>query len=114
MQRLQLVAFGNSLFLSGIAACLAREVGLRVALVDPDAPDARQRLDELKPDVVACELRTARLTLPMELLPQSPGLLLVLLDPKSEEVLVMSGQRAQPTTAAELTDVLFSSLSQPA
>ncbi len=114
MQILQLAAYGNSLFLRGIAACLACHMGLRVVLIDPDAPDARQRLNELKPDVVAFELHTACLAQPMELLQQTPGLLLVLLDPESEEILVLSGQRAQPTTAAELGDVLLSTLVQPA
>ncbi len=107
MQSLQLAAYGNSLFLKGIAACLACHSGLRVVLVDPDMPDARQRLDELNPDAVAFELYTACLALPMTLLQQSPGLRLVLLDPESEEILVLSGERCQPTNASGLVNVLL-------
>jgi hypothetical protein len=114
VQRLQLAIYGNSLFLKGIAACLACHIGLRVELIDPEALDARQRLNQLDPDVIAFELHDACLAVPIELLQQTPGLLLVLLDPESEEVLVLSGQRAQPTTAAELGDVLLSTMALPA
>jgi hypothetical protein len=114
MQRLQLAAYGNSLFLKGIAACLACHMGLRVDLIDPDAPDARECLNQLNPDAIAFELHTAWLAVPMELLQQTPGLLLVLLDPGSEEILVLSGQRTQPTTAGALGDVLLSTMAQPA
>jgi hypothetical protein len=114
MQRLQLAAYGNSLFLKGIAACLACHMGLRVDLIDPEEPDARQRLHGLNPDAIAFELHGARLDVPMELLQHTPGLLLVLLDAASEEILVLSGHRTQPTTAAELGDVLLSTAAQPA
>jgi hypothetical protein len=114
MQRLRLAAYGNSLYLEGIAACLGCHLGLKVLLIDPDAPHARERLDKLKPDVIAFELYTADPAVPMGLLQQRPDLVIVVLDPDSEEILVLSSQRAQPTTAAELGDVLFRTLAQPA
>lgn len=107
MRRLRLAAYGNTLYLKGIAACLASQPGLSVVLVDPDMPDVWRGMADLEPDAVAFELGNPLFARTMELLHERPSLLLIALDPQSEEILVLSSQRVQPTTANELADVLL-------
>jgi hypothetical protein len=114
VRTLRLAAYGNSVYLTGIAACLAADPGLTVVLVDPTSSDARQRLDELAPDAIAFECDTSFLALPFSLSLERPGLLLVVLDQGSDEVLVLSGQRSQPTTASDLVRVLVRMMPEPA
>ena len=114
MRRLRIAACGESVYLRGIAACLDANAGLTVVLIEPTAPDARRRISELAPDAIAFELDTAFVALPISLSLERPGLLLVVLDRSSDEVLVLSGQRTQPTTASDLVDVLVSMIPGPA
>jgi hypothetical protein len=113
VRRLRLAAYGNSVFLRGIAACLAADPLLTVFLVDSATTDARARLEVLAPDAIAFEVDAAFRALPMSMSLERPGLLLVVLDPASDEVIVLAGRRAQPTTAGDLVDVLVRMTPEP-
>lgn len=114
MRRLRLATYGNSLYVSSIAASLAREMRVEVSLVDPDSPAARHSLEDLAPDVIVLELDPATLELPLALLLERPGLLLVVLSPCCDDLLVLSGHRSQSTTAIDLVRVLTEALGVPA
>ncbi|MCU0508290.1 MAG: hypothetical protein MUC34_07800 [Anaerolineae bacterium] len=85
-----------------------------VSQVDPDSPVARQSLEDLAPDVIVLELDPATLELPLALLLERSGLLLVVLSPCCDDLLVLSGHRSQSTTAVDLMKVLTEALSVPA
>jgi hypothetical protein len=84
-----------------------------IVLVDPDSPAARQSVEDIAPDVIVFEPDASTFELPLALLLKRPGLLLVVLSPQCDELLVVSGQRSQPTTADDLVRVLTDALNAP-
>lgn len=101
----QVVVYGCSLSVAGIAASLTAEAGLTVVWVDPNAPMARQRLDELHPAVIVFDLSDRALDLYITLR-ERPELLLIGVDPSSDELLVLSSRPAEALSMADLVDVI--------
>jgi hypothetical protein len=114
LRALTIAAFGESVYLRGIAACLAADAGVTVVLIDPSEPDVQLRIMELAPDAIAFEADCAFLPVPVSMSLALPDVLLVVLDRKSDDVLVLSGKRSQPTTASDLAEVLISMIPSPA
>lgn len=105
-KRTRVVVYGCSLHMAGIAASLTAEAGLEVVCVAPASPTARPRLDELHPVVIVFDLSDPSLDLDITLLRERPGLLLIGVDPNSDEVLVLSSRSAQALSVADLVDVI--------
>jgi len=100
------VIFGRSLNLAGINACLQQDEGLDVLQIDPSDPDARLRLEALTPEVILFDLSDPPNDIDMVLLRNKPGLLLIGVDPSSDEVLILKGQCSSVMTAGELSQLI--------
>ena len=75
-ERTQVVVYGCSISMAGIAISLTVEASLEVVCVDPNSPTARQRLNEINPAVIVFDLSDPVLDLDITLLRKQPGLLL--------------------------------------
>jgi hypothetical protein len=104
--RKRVVVYGNSLNTAGIAASLKTVASLEVVCVDPLATAARQSLNELDTTTIIYDLSDPPSDLDLTLLREQPNLLLVGVDPSSDEVLVLSGQRTRVISARELAGLV--------
>jgi hypothetical protein len=105
-KRTRVVVYGVSLNLAGIAASLKAEAGLEVVSVDPRRPTARECLSQFNPAVVAFDLGDPDAGLDIAILRERPGLLLIGVDPSSDELLVLSSRPHQALSVADLVEVM--------
>jgi hypothetical protein len=105
-KRWRVAVYGNSLNMAGIVASLKADTTLEVLCVDLDTPNARQRLDENNLAAIVFDLSDLLLRLDVTLLHDRPGLLLIGVDPSSDEMLVLSSQPAQALSMADLVSVI--------
>lgn len=105
-ERTRVVVYGRSLSMAGLAASLRGAAGVEVVCVDPASPAARQLLNELHPVGVLFDLCDPALDLDITLLREQPGLLLIGVDPCSDEVLLLSSHPAQALSVADLLGVI--------
>jgi len=99
--------FGNSLNLTGIGACLRLEEALDIVDIDPQDTNAKQRLEAMTPAVILFDLLNPPNDLDLALLRSKPRLLLIGVDPSSDEVLVLTGKRSKVFCAYELTQLIL-------
>jgi hypothetical protein len=97
-------------YVRGIASWLAADGAATVASFDATAHDTRQRIEEFAPDVVAFEPESALSVLPISFVLERPDVLLVVLQPDSERMLILSGRHYEPATARDLVDTLVGML----
>src|SRR5512143_1895174 len=90
--------YGNSLVISSIGASLQGRAGLEVKCVDATRPDAASQLTALQPDVVICDLAMAEPVFTIALWKARPRLLLIGVDLKTGQALVLSGQSSRLLT----------------
>ena len=98
--------YGNSLAVSTIGASLQACPDLQVLPLDPTRPDLTQRLDELQPGIVIFDLATVYPNFAINLWRAYPGMLLIGVDPSSDEMLVLSGRPQQARSASDLISVI--------
>jgi len=98
--------FGNSLSLAGIGACLKLENNMEVNCVDPHDSCILEHLEEFAPQAIIFDLHNLPIDLDMDLLRRRPGLLMIGVDPSSDEVFVLKGQRRKVVTTGELTQLI--------
>ncbi len=106
MAKRKVLIYGRSLSLAGIFACLELDEDLEVKFIDPHDSQAKQSLDEYNPETILFDLTDPPDDLDMGLLQQSLGLQLIGVDPSSDEVLVLKGQRSRVVTAGELSQLI--------
>jgi len=75
-------------------------------VVDPQSPESKQVLGEFCPDTIIYDLLEKPTELDVNLLKEIPGLLLIGVDPCSNEVLVLSGQRNSVLSTDELVHLI--------
>lgn len=109
----RVVVYGNTLSMAGIAASLRAEASLEVVCVDPHQPTARQSLNELDPKTILFDRTEPHPELDLSLLREQPGLLLVGVDPSSDEALVLSGQLTRVLSGRELARLVSTQTTQP-
>jgi hypothetical protein len=102
----RVVVYGNSLNLAGIAASLKADASLEVVCIDPRDPSARQQLDGIQAAAIAFDLNSPPSDLDLTLLRARPDLLLVGVNPASDEVLVLSGQLTRVLSGRELAGLV--------
>jgi hypothetical protein len=135
-KRLQVVVYGSSLTMAGIAASLRADPTLDVVWITAQACTALQQdvpalapsnawgaprprdsgpahssalpqaLIALDPAVIAFDLSDPSSGLDVRLLRERPGLLLVGVDPSSDELLVLSSQQERAVAVADLLSVI--------
>jgi hypothetical protein len=101
-----LILYGDSVFLAGIRAQLERDAALDVVTVEPGRTDLLPLLRSRRPRAILFDLATARPDLTVPLLREQPGLLLLGVDPSSNDVLVLSGRPQQALSIADLVQAI--------
>jgi hypothetical protein len=99
-----LVLYGNSVFLAGIKAELERErdLGLELLSVEAGCTDVTHLLRQCKPFAILFDLGLDQPSFMIPMLREQPGLLLIGVDPSSDELLVLSNQPVQVLTLSDL------------
>ena len=98
--------YGNSLVVSSIGASLQGRAGLEIRCVDATLPDAASQLSALQPDVVIFDLAVAEPEFAIALWKAQSRLLLIGVDLKTGQALVLSGQPSRLLTMDDLLQVI--------
>ena len=106
-KRTRVVVYGNTLSMAGIAASLNAEASLEIICVDPQNPTAPQNLKELNPETIIFDRSDPNTILDLTLLREQPGLLLVGVDPSSDDALVLSGQLTRVLSGRDLARLVI-------
>jgi hypothetical protein len=101
-----LVLYGNSVFLAGIKAELERATTLELLTIEAGRPDALELICKHQPRAVLFDLGTGQLDFVVSLLRGQPGLLLIGVDPSSDEMLVMSGHPQKALSLSDLVEII--------
>jgi hypothetical protein len=104
--RTQVVVYGSSLNMAGIAASLKTEASLDVVEIDPFSPNAQQRLTEIVPVAIAFDLINPSPGLEITLLRNQPDLLMIGVDSTNNELLVLSGQSVNALSMDDLITII--------
>jgi len=102
----KVVLYGSDLVVSSVSETLRERPGFQIVQVDPLHPDALQRLDAARPDVVLFDLAGAQPDFTITVLRKHPGLLLIGVDLRTDKMLVMSGEESRLLTTDDLVHVM--------
>lgn len=105
-KRTRVVVYGSSLHMAAIAASLRADAGLEVIHLEPHAHPAPPSLEEIKAVAIAFDLNDPPPGLDVTLLRERPGLLLIGVDPSSDELLVLRGYTAQALSVRDLANAI--------
>jgi hypothetical protein len=100
-----LVLYGNSVFLAGIKADLERHPGTELVAVDAGSTDVMERVRHLKPFALLFDLAEGQPDYVIALLQEQPNLLLIGVDPSSDDLLVLSNQPVPAFNLSELIEL---------
>ena len=99
--------------MAGIAASLNADANLNVVCIDAPNPDFRQSLNGLEPATILFDLTDPPSELDLVLLRDRPDLLLIGVNPSSDEVLVLSGQLHKVDSGRELAEIAIKDEAHP-
>ena len=104
-----LVLYGNSVFLAGIQAELERDHGLALELLTVEAgcPDVLHLLRERKPCAVLFDLGMDQPSFATAILCELPHLLMIGVDPSSDEMLVLTSHPVQALAVRDLVPLIL-------
>lgn len=102
----RVMLYGNTLVVDALGASLASCPGMELLRVDAPLAELAARLDDLHPDALLFDVSAAQSDLVVRLLRERPELLLIGVDPASDQVLLLSGRRARPVSLAELAGLV--------
>ncbi len=100
------VLYGNSVFLAGLKTELERCLGLDLVTIETVDPNAIELILAHKPRVVLFDLTMVQPDFAVRLLREQPGVLLICVDPSSDEILVLSSQPQHALSIADLIKVI--------
>jgi hypothetical protein len=100
------VLYGSDLVVSTVGENLRGRGEFQIFQIDPLLPDALQRLDAARPDVVLFDLAGAQPDFTITALRKNPGLLLIGVDLETGKMLVMSGEESQLLTTEDLVQMM--------
>ncbi len=101
-----LILYGNSVFLAGIKAQLENTAALELITMQ-DAPiDVADGVRACQPRALLFDLAMGYPDFAVALLHEQPGLLLIGVDPNSNELLVLSSQQKRAVAVADLLKVI--------
>ena len=103
---LRLVLYGNSIFLAGIKAEILDTSHLEVIAMEPSRQDALGLILALRPCAVVFDLSASQPDFFLAMLRMYPDTLFIGIDPSSDEVLRLSGQRTKIHTGKELVEMV--------
>ena len=102
----RVVVCGSSLYMASLAAGLKATSALDVERILTVSPALPEYLRDLGPAAVAIDLGEAPAELLVALLRQCPGLLLLGVDPTSNDFLVLAGGTANALSVADLVNII--------
>jgi len=108
MEKRRVLLYGRSLILGTVGTSLQQCPHLEIVSLAPPLPTA-QELGTLMPDVVIFDVEAARPEFAISLLEVRPSLLLIGLDPGSNQALLWSGRRVSELSTQELVQVIRNS-----
>jgi hypothetical protein len=100
------VLYGSDLVVSTVGANLRGRVGFQILQIDPLLPDALQRLDAARPEVVLFDLAGAHPDFTITALRKNPGLLLIGVDLGRDKMLVLSGEEFRLLTTDDSVQMM--------
>lgn len=106
----KVLIYGRSQNLEGIGVSLKLEGNLDVIVIEPGE---QKSLEELNPEVVLFDLAEPPEELNLALLRKQPGVLLIGVEPSSDEVWVLTGKRNKIVSVSELTKLVSARAIQP-
>lgn len=112
MNQLEVVFCGDSLYLSGLAACLRRDPRLRVTQLDVPPAAALGDLRLLAPDAVVAE--DAGEDAVAALLRVNPRLVFILVDAATDTLAVLAGHQPTAAPVAALASIILAGGHAPA
>ena len=101
-----LVLYGNSVFLAGIKAELESRIGSELITLESGHTDVLKLIRTRRPRAVLFDMGTGPLDFVVTLLRGQPNLLLIGVDPSSDEMLVLSSHPAQALSISDLVEVI--------
>jgi hypothetical protein len=101
------IMYGNSVFLAGLKAKLEQEPGIVLKTVDPGSTDVVEEIQYSKPCALIFDLAERQPDFTIGLLRKLPGLLVIGVNPSSDEVLVFSIHSVQALSVTDLLAVIF-------
>jgi len=105
-EKSRLVLFGNSVFLAGIKAQLEHAPALELITMEALHMDVADQISDHRPQAVMFDLTMGYPDFATALLREQPGLLLIGVDPNSNELLVLSGRPRQALSVSDLVNVI--------
>lgn len=101
-----LVLLGNSVFLAGIKAQLEQVSALELITIDSVPADVASWVRRVRPQAVLFDLTMQHPDFAVALLREQPGLLLLGVDPNSNELLVLSSHPQQALSVSDLVQII--------
>ena len=105
MGKRRVILYGKSVILGTVGASLGRYPQLEVVSLSPPFPTA-QELEAMAPVAILFDLEAARPEGVFSLLETCPGLLLVGVNPDTNEALMWTGQQLHELSTQGLVDVI--------
>ena len=102
----RVVLYGSDLVVSTVGESLRGQEGFQILHIDPLRPDALQRLNAARPDVVLFDLTSTQPNFTIAVLKKNPGLLLIGVDLEIDKMLVMSGEESRLLTTDDLVQMM--------
>lgn len=109
----QVLLYGNSVILGTVGASLKNYSDLEVTSLSPPFPELA-RLQALSPDVIIFDLQAAQPEAAFTLLDACPNLMLIGLDPSTEQVFIWTGEHMNALSAQSLVQSIRNHASAPA
>lgn len=109
-EKKKVLIYGRSLNLEGIGVSLKLDGNLDVIVIEPGEQNS---LEDLNPEVVLFDLAEPPEELNLALLRKQPGVLLIGVEPCSDEVLVLTGKRSKVVSVSELANLVSAQAIQP-
>ncbi len=102
----RVILYGESLILGSLAASLRGRPDLEIIPLAAASLPQAQELDALAPDAILFDLEAAQPEAALQLLKTHPQLLLIGIDPASEEMLIFSGRQERAVAVADVLRVI--------
>ena len=105
-KRTRVIVYGSSLNMAGVAVSLKADSHLEAMWVDPHSPNCRQYLSEHNPAAIVYDLNDPPPDVDIKLLREQPGVLLIGVDPDSNDMLVLSSRSQQALSMSDLVSTI--------
>ena len=102
----RLILYGNSVFLAGIKAQLENTAALELITMQDAPANVAGEVRACQPQAVLFDLAMGNPDFAVALLHELPGLLLIGVDPSSNELLILSGRPQQAMSVSDLVAVI--------